>query len=830
MRRRNNPSKVAPDTPHENNDDIAAAKIQAMVRGKGSRTNQAEVKMNALIRKVMRMNEKINLLSKQQMREDSVSKQSTVNYLPPLVVKNEINTSPSSLDKEDDKILLSDGKTDKNINKVEEGKAGEGEGEGNEDDEDGYTLGESMWDVSILLGILPDDEVGSLYCAMLLCMNIGIQVIFSFILVQILTQPEFSDDTILGFRSWRRNIAHSSQFMEDLTQVSLASRVCSQDSGLELSSSQAQAHGDLQGYLNNKVGILMCALTLFLWIVTVIKEVQSAISFIQALWLVPRENNKFFSDEKNSSIVGISDIRRSLIFIVQLFRLAIVVTLGIVGITWLGNTVSVTDLVLNAVALEFVLCVDEILFEALAPKRMKKLIEGLGESPLPLPASKEYKGLDFNALLLFLTVFAVSLISIFVVAIPFENRLKLADDALCAGEQNFVYAINAAGIPAWASSEHYEPRIGSAPPKKSFGHNKWDLEDTHSKEKQLLKKKEDERMNFATKMIDNLIAGYSASEVANSDCGEVVYYKLENQSRTFPFRPDINGILEISFCESEYYTGLIDINGKEVELFTEEQTHCCLAQQIRTPNIFGGRVSIKGFETETISTAMDIWNPGCVDIIGRLPTDDPIQTEMIYPFTNLLAGSFGDTLDGTCGVCPAHRPFCDPSTKQCRNMTCEDVKPYCTNDTTTGIRARQFCPVTCNCHNPYSKQVLNSPEYGCPATCEEKEFYDEAMNNRTCEDVAANSSLITKHLNNIDSIVSLWPGLWREQWETMISPIFVAMGCPAVDMIKSIGVSPFDFCTFGGSLWPVKPISYLCPITCGCDETMVWGCPNSCES
>jgi len=833
MRRRNQ-TKVSPTPCAAPGDtDVAAAKIQAMIRGKATRgTKQGtDIKMTALIRKVIRMSDQIDRLLANQQNGDvnnssasSLEKSKIMNEEDSLLEKsdnqilNEI-VSPYSSNKLIETIEAGEGKG--NINK--EGEKGEKEkGEEEEEVENGYTLGESMWDVSVLLGVLPDDQAGSLYCAMLLALNIAIQVIFSYILVGILTQEEFSDDTILGFRAWRRNIAHSSRFMEELTQISLASRVCSQDAGLELSGSQAAAHGDLQSYLDGN-GVLMCSLTLFLWVITVMKELVSALSFLRALYHIPRGEHFFNDDNKMTSISGISDIRRVCILLVQLCRLFVVITLGFVGITWLGNTVSVTDLVLNAVALEFVLTVDEIIFEALAPRRMKSLIENLSNSSLYLPSTKEWKGLDLESISLFITVCGVSLISLFIVVLPFEHRLKLADDALCAGELEFVYAVNGAGIPAWASSKSYHARMGKTPSTKSYGTTNWNLKDKK------LKHKEDKEMNFASKMIDNLIAGHSSTRVADDLCGDIIYYKLANQTRTFPYRPDVNGILEISFCESEYYTGLIDIHGNLVKEFTSEDTHCCLSQQIRTPNIFGGRVSIKGFEQETTANTMDIWNPGCVDIIGRLATEDPQQTEMIYPFTNLLAGSFSDTLGGKCGVCPAHRPFCDGHT--CRNMSCSDVEPYCNDDTTTGIRARQFCPETCNCHNPFTHQVLNDPNYGCPASCADKEPYREVLsNNITCEDVPMNSSLIAQHLSDIEIVVDTWPGLWREQWDTMISPIFLAMGCGAIDMIKSIDVSPFDFCTFDGSLWPVKPISYLCPVTCGCSEEMIWGCPESCDS
>jgi hypothetical protein len=202
---------------------------------------------------------------------------------------------------------------------------------------------------------------------------------------------------------------------------------------------------------------------------------------------------------------------------------------------------------------------------------------------------------------------------------------------------------------------------------------------------------------------------------------------------------------------------------------------------------------------------------------------------MIYPYYNLLGGSLGDSLGGTCGTCPAYAPFCDPDLKQCTNVTCEDVKRYCYNDSTVGIRVRQFCPITCDCHNPYSAQVLQGADYGCPTTCSLKVPYEEALSNITCKDIE-DLELMKDHIREVEKVVSEWPGQWQEQWSTTVADAFRAYGCSVIPFMNDNIFAPFDFCTFGGTLWPVKPMSYLCPITCGCDVEMIWGCPEQCDA
>lgn len=133
--------------------------------------------------------------------------------------------------------------------------------------EHGYNLSSSMWDVSILFGTEVVGEAGSIYGALLLLLNIGIQFVFAYIVATTFTAPTFSSSTIIGFRHWRRNVAHNSAFMDELSQVSLAARVCNNDAALELSSYQATSHQHLSAYLN-QAGALMCALTVTMWLLT----------------------------------------------------------------------------------------------------------------------------------------------------------------------------------------------------------------------------------------------------------------------------------------------------------------------------------------------------------------------------------------------------------------------------------------------------------------------------------------------------------------------------------------------------------------------------------
>ena len=116
-------------------------------------------------------------------------------------------------------------------------------------------------------------------------------------------------------------------------------------------------------------------------------------------------------------------------------------------------TVSLSDLLLNAVALEFVVSIDELIFEALAPRAAKARVEGLRPLKRAEWSSRGLGGVDGETLAT--NVFVVALIAYFVVLElgPQTRILKNARDAICGGDQDFVFTTDGAGVPAWGFPE-----------------------------------------------------------------------------------------------------------------------------------------------------------------------------------------------------------------------------------------------------------------------------------------------------------------------------------------------------------------------------------------
>ena len=135
-------------------------------------------------------------------------------------------------------------------------------------------------------------------------------------------------------------------------------------------------------------------------------------------------------------------------------RFAVSAVILFYGCRWLCYTVSLSDLLLNAVALEFVISVDDLIFEALAPKAAKARVERL--RPLRRTAARASRGVGgVDGETLVTNAFVATLVAYFVALElgPQTRILKHARDAICGGDQDFVFTTDGAGVPAWGFPE-----------------------------------------------------------------------------------------------------------------------------------------------------------------------------------------------------------------------------------------------------------------------------------------------------------------------------------------------------------------------------------------
>jgi hypothetical protein len=204
------------------------------------------------------------------------------------------------------------------------------------------------------------------------------------------------------------------------------------------------------------MGTIMCVLAVFVWTLTISKELNSVWAWVVAVWSIPRAEATAVSVDEGGVIrvEALSLSRVVCIFVVQLARLAIGVLLLWYGCLFLVYTVSVPDLLLNTVALEFVISIDELIFESLAPARVRHVFAMV--AALTVPRTRAWRGLDVRTACTSVLVVAVLVGVVVGMLFPQTSLLLQARDALCAGDTEFVVTRDGLGVVAWSYPETVE--------------------------------------------------------------------------------------------------------------------------------------------------------------------------------------------------------------------------------------------------------------------------------------------------------------------------------------------------------------------------------------
>lgn len=337
-----------------------------------------------------------------------------------------------------------------------------------------YQPCDSIYDAMLYVFMALQGDLGSLYVVLLLILNLVVQGVFIWVILNNIESP-FTDVQLEAFRLWRTNVAHDLRNMDPTTLVSLATRVCHipAHSGLEFSTEQAQVVVDIHEYLDGYNGIFLCSLSTFCWFLLISEELRSATGFLSALryLAVSKEHTEIIFDPTRGEIAWLSMTRHRCraLCVVALVRILYACSLGYVGTRFLVYTRSLEDLILNAVALEFILNIDELIYAALAPARTKCLIALTKPISFKGRSALKVGGLGTYAMVTFTCV--IIAFSIVVPRALWPEHVARVDalQELCPYDEEhgpmlderrevdaFVFGRNKMGVGIWSNSVPYE--------------------------------------------------------------------------------------------------------------------------------------------------------------------------------------------------------------------------------------------------------------------------------------------------------------------------------------------------------------------------------------
>ncbi|KAJ1461636.1 hypothetical protein M885DRAFT_494425 [Pelagophyceae sp. CCMP2097] len=180
--------------------------------------------------------------------------------------------------------------------------------------------------------------------------------------------------------------------------------------------------------------------------------------------------------------------------------------------------------------------------------------------------------------------------------------------------------------------------------------------------------------------------------------------------------------------------------------------------------------------------------------------------------------------------------MCSQKTGECIRPMCTDLAEHCHESSVVGIRARQYCPATCGCDDPRSPLVLSMPESGCGYQCARNGAYLERLAGIPCEDVAPDDADLQEILADGLSVSESWPADWKTAY-SMFTHGMTVHGCHYLNasFLATLPDPPvywpydnaINMCAGRGAYFPLKALSYFCPVVCGCRAGDAH-CPPSC--
>ena len=236
----------------------------------------------------------------------------------------------------------------------------------------------SCWSIPLIANKKSRAETGILM--LLFLTNLALQSVFCFVVYWILgastgeaKKNTYSERTVQELVEWRRSIAHEANFYKRATLRSMAQRVCDGDAGLESSTSQQERYELLAAYIGGvdeartNFGAWMATACLFVFVLSMVKELRGTLHLGVAVAALPagkrtelRSAEDGDDDGGTISLLRISHARRGIALAALVLRAVRDAVLLWFGCRWLINTVDLGELLLNAVALEFVTSCVEI--------------------------------------------------------------------------------------------------------------------------------------------------------------------------------------------------------------------------------------------------------------------------------------------------------------------------------------------------------------------------------------------------------------------------------------------------------------------------------------
>jgi len=229
-----------------------------------------------------------------------------------------------------------------------------------------YQMQGNVWDAMLFLGV--DVKMGCVGNTLILfaaLTNIVVQLGICFFTVQLAIAQ--------GNRLNRELVNQATQWNHGNT-AEVVQRVCDHDFTLDTNHGQILAHELYEEYFANTTQVL-CVAVLVIWTFTVLREASLVTHFVRAVTQVRLAGRTVLELHHGKvDIVCLNISTRRIVFATALVELAICGLLLFAGAWWLAASDTQEDLLLNSVALSFVMDIDELVYAMMCPHKVRSII------------------------------------------------------------------------------------------------------------------------------------------------------------------------------------------------------------------------------------------------------------------------------------------------------------------------------------------------------------------------------------------------------------------------------------------------------------------------
>eukprot|EP00437_Effrenium_voratum_P054669 CAMPEP_0181538750 /NCGR_PEP_ID=MMETSP1110-20121109/76026_1 /TAXON_ID=174948 /ORGANISM="Symbiodinium sp., Strain CCMP421" /LENGTH=753 /DNA_ID=CAMNT_0023670359 /DNA_START=44 /DNA_END=2305 /DNA_ORIENTATION=- len=302
-----------------------------------------------------------------------------------------------------------------------------------------YVFEQSMWDAALLLCFHHTSCLDKLLLGAGITLNLALQLCCLLVVQYDMLENPFTDDKVQEILRWRVVTGHGQASFNDNDGTSLVGRLCDRN----LWSYQQDQYDEMFEYLYKPMpGIVLSMLAIICWVLTIALEYRACLEQALAVLHLPTmnaaEEMATVSEDGQIIVKGISRVSRVLaILVLCIPRIAIMLWLGAVGCIYLAETVSLADIVLNAVALNFVLDVDELVAKVLLTEKLRSLIPKI--NPISNGQTTALKSW-LDDISRYVMVVGAILVTVSMILVPFFSNVEAAAMALCGGYQDFSFS------------------------------------------------------------------------------------------------------------------------------------------------------------------------------------------------------------------------------------------------------------------------------------------------------------------------------------------------------------------------------------------------------